>query len=101
MTWYVILVSDMDDLAVIPELPAAAIPEPLTAIPEPPADIPEPPATIPEFPAARVKHYHDSPYYNFTPQQKSQTSVKLNQLERHNKDNVEEIKKQFEVFILH
>ena len=87
-----ILVSDMDDLAAIPESPAA-VPEPLTAIPEPPA-------AIPETPAARVKHYHDSPYYNFTPQQKSQTSVKVDQLERHNKDNVEEIKKQFEVFIL-
>ena len=81
MTWHVILVSDMDDLA---------------AIIEPPADIPET-AAIPEPPTARVKHHHDSPYYNFTPQQKSQTSVKVDQLERHNKDNVEEIKKQFEV----
>ena len=82
MTWHVILVSDMDDLA---------------AIIEPPADIPELPAAIPEPSAARVDHYHESPYYNFTPQQKSQTSVKVDQLERHNKDNVEEIKKQFEV----
>ena len=79
----------MDDLAAVPELPAA--------IPEPPAAIPELPAAIPEPPAPRVKHHHDSPYYNFTPQQKSQTSVKVDHLERHNKDNVEEIRKQFEV----
>ena len=84
-----ISVSDMDDLAAIPELPAT--------IPEPTAAIPEPPAVIPEPTSARVKHHHDSPYYNFTPQQKSQTSVKVDQLERHNKDNVKEIMKQFEV----
>ena len=77
-----ILVSDMDDLAAIPEATAA---------------MPEPTATIPEPPSARAKHHHDSPYYNFSPQQKSQTSVKVDQLERHNKDNVEEIMKQFEV----
>ena len=72
----------MDDLAAIPEATAA---------------MPEPSAAIPEPPTARVKHLHDSPYYNFTPQQKSQTSVKVDHLERHNKDNVEEIRKQFEV----
>ena len=86
MTWHVILVSDMDDLA---------------AIIEPPADPPEPLTAIPEPPAARVDHCYESPYYNFTPQQKSQTSVKVDQLETHNKDNVEEIKKQFEVYLLH
>ena len=93
MTWYVILVSDMDDLAAIIEPPAVII--------EPPPAIIEPSAAIPEPSAARVDHCYESPYYNFTPQQKSQTSVKVDQLETHNKDNVEEIKKQFEVYLLH